>query len=45
MSFVLAQNLDPSWTPLNPPQDILATSLYYGLYMGVSSNLRSGSQP
>jgi Protein RETICULATA-related len=32
---------DPGWTPLNPPQNILATSLLYGTYMGVSSNLRS----
>lgn len=34
------ESLDPTWTPLNPPQSILATSLYYGLYMAVSSNLR-----
>ena len=39
---VLRQAADPGWTPLNPPQNILATSLLYGTYMGVSSNLRSG---
>jgi Protein RETICULATA-related len=38
----LRQAADPGWTPLNPPQNILATSLLYGTYMGVSSNLRSG---
>ena len=38
---MLRQAADPAWTPLNPPQNILATSLLYGTYMGVSSNLWS----
>jgi len=32
--------LDPSFAPLNPPQDVLAVSAAYGLYMATSSNLR-----
>lgn len=36
----LRETADPTWAPLNPPQNILATSLFYGLYMSVSSNLR-----
>jgi len=31
---------DPSWLPLNKPQDVLSTSAAYGVYMSVSSNLR-----
>jgi len=36
----LRQQLDPGWVPLNPPQNIVATSLAYGTYMGISSNFR-----
>eukprot|EP00798_Chlamydomonas_sp_ICE-L_P007664 gene7664-820_t len=33
--------LDPSWSgPPNDPQNVVATSLAYGVYMAVSSNLR-----
>ena len=32
--------VDPSWAPPNAPQNVLATSLAYGAYMSVSSNLR-----
>lgn len=32
--------LDPSFKTLNPPQDPLATSALYGLYMASSSNIR-----
>eukprot|EP00798_Chlamydomonas_sp_ICE-L_P014341 gene14341-20334_t len=33
--------LDPSWAgPPNPPQNVVATSAAYGVYMAVSSNLR-----
>jgi hypothetical protein len=36
----LRASLDPSFVPLNPPQDVLAMSSAYGLYMATSSNLR-----
>ncbi|GAX75459.1 hypothetical protein CEUSTIGMA_g2902.t1 [Chlamydomonas eustigma] len=37
----LRRALDPAWAgPPNPPQDILATSAAYGVYMSISSNLR-----
>lgn len=40
-SLIIArQLLDPSFEPLNQPQNILATSAAYGLYMATSSNLR-----
>jgi hypothetical protein len=32
--------LDSGFTPLNAPQDVLATAAAYGLYMATSSNLR-----
>lgn len=32
--------LDPTFKPLNQPQDILAMSAAYGLYMSTSSNIR-----
>ncbi|GAB4814932.1 hypothetical protein N2152v2_001978 [Parachlorella kessleri] len=32
--------LDPAFTPLNPPQDVLIMSAAYGTYMASSSNLR-----
>lgn len=34
------QMLDPTWTPANKAQDVLTTSVAYGTYMSVSSNLR-----
>ncbi|KAK9848846.1 hypothetical protein WJX84_001462 [Apatococcus fuscideae] len=34
------QFLDPSFIPLNPPQDVLKTSAAYASYMALSSNLR-----
>jgi hypothetical protein len=34
------QMLDPSFVPLNPPQDMLIMSAAYGTYMASSSNLR-----
>ncbi|KAK9841460.1 hypothetical protein WJX74_006158 [Apatococcus lobatus] len=34
------QVLDPSFVPLNPPQDVLKTSAAYASYMALSSNLR-----
>jgi len=34
------QFLDPSFTPLNDPQDIFVMSAAYGAYMASSSNLR-----
>lgn len=38
--IIARHNLDPGWVPLNPPQNILQTSVAYGVYMAVSSNLR-----
>jgi hypothetical protein len=32
--------LDPSWRAPNGPQDLVGTSVAYGTYMAVSSNLR-----
>ena len=32
--------MDPSWVHVNAPQDIIPTSLAYGVYMAVSSNIR-----
>ncbi|GBF89992.1 hypothetical protein Rsub_02698 [Raphidocelis subcapitata] len=32
--------LDPGFAPLNQPQNVLATSLAYGVYMATSSNIR-----
>ncbi|PNW85236.1 hypothetical protein CHLRE_03g177350v5 [Chlamydomonas reinhardtii] len=34
------QQLDPTMAPPNAPQNVLATSAAYGVYMSVSSNLR-----
>lgn len=34
--------LDPDFVPLNQPQNVLATSLAYGVYMATSSNIRCG---
>lgn len=34
------QMLDPTFVPLNPPQDVLVMSAAYGSYMASSSNLR-----
>jgi hypothetical protein len=36
----LRKALDPAFAPLNAPQNVLATSAAYGLYMSTSSNLR-----
>lgn len=36
----LRQALDPNWSLPNKPQDVLATSTAYGVYMSISSNLR-----
>lgn len=36
----LRKALDPSFETLNPPQDPVATSAVYGLYMASSSNMR-----
>lgn len=36
----LRMALDPTFSPQNPPQDILITSLIYGSYMATSSNIR-----
>ncbi|KAJ9525500.1 hypothetical protein QJQ45_003280 [Haematococcus lacustris] len=38
--IALRQMMDPGWAPPNKPQDVLATSAAYGVYMSVSSNLR-----
>jgi Protein RETICULATA-related len=40
---LLREVVDPAFVPLNPPQNVLETSLAYGSYMAVSSNLRCGS--
>ena len=34
------QALDPSFSPTNPPQNVLAVSAAYASYMGINSNLR-----
>lgn len=34
------QMLDPTFKPVNTAQDVVSTSLAYGVYMSVSSNLR-----
>lgn len=39
MTFIRMQ-LDPTFKPMNQPQNVLATSAAYGTYMSVSSNLR-----
>jgi hypothetical protein len=36
----IRQLLDPGWMPPNTPQDVVKTSLAYGVYMSISSNLR-----
>jgi hypothetical protein len=36
----LRSALDPSFVPLNQPQDVLSTSAAYGAYMATSSNIR-----
>jgi len=36
----LRQVLDPTFVPLNQPQDVLSMSAAYGVYMATSSNLR-----
>ncbi|KAL4434804.1 hypothetical protein ABPG77_005331 [Micractinium sp. CCAP 211/92] len=38
--MAVRQMLDPSFVPLNPPQDVLVMSAAYGSYMASSSNLR-----
>ncbi|CAL8466859.1 g6395 [Coccomyxa elongata] len=38
--IALRQHLDPTWVPLNAPQNVLVTSAAYSSYMAVSSNLR-----
>jgi hypothetical protein len=38
--IAVRQMVDAGWAPPNTPQDILSTSLAYGVYMSVSSNLR-----
>lgn len=38
--MAVRQTLDPSFVPLNPPQDVLVMSAAYGSYMASSSNLR-----
>jgi len=37
---IARQLLDPSWVPLNAPQNIVATSLAYGAYLAISANVR-----
>lgn len=34
------QMLDPTFKPVNTPQDVVSTSAAYGVYMSISSNLR-----
>ncbi|CAL5227226.1 g10148 [Coccomyxa viridis] len=36
----LRQQMDPSWSPQNAPQDVVRMSAAYGSYMAISSNLR-----
>eukprot|EP00195_Chlamydomonas_chlamydogama_P009501 CAMPEP_0202893172 /NCGR_PEP_ID=MMETSP1392-20130828/2802_1 /ASSEMBLY_ACC=CAM_ASM_000868 /TAXON_ID=225041 /ORGANISM="Chlamydomonas chlamydogama, Strain SAG 11-48b" /LENGTH=369 /DNA_ID=CAMNT_0049577409 /DNA_START=196 /DNA_END=1306 /DNA_ORIENTATION=- len=36
----IRQMIDPTWAPPNKPQDVLPTSVAYGVYMSISSNLR-----
>lgn len=36
----LRQMLDPTWVPLNAPQNVLVMSAAYASYMATSSNLR-----
>ncbi|EIE26551.1 hypothetical protein COCSUDRAFT_46136 [Coccomyxa subellipsoidea C-169] len=38
--IAVRQQLDPTWVPLNSPQNVLAMSAAYSSYMAVSSNLR-----
>lgn len=38
--LAVRQMLDPTFVPLNQPQDVLAMSAAYGVYMATSSNLR-----
>ncbi|KAI8471097.1 MAG: hypothetical protein J3K34DRAFT_418522 [Monoraphidium minutum] len=38
--ILLRTLLDPDFSPLNQPQNVLVTSLAYGVYMATSSNIR-----
>lgn len=39
------QQLDPTFKVPNPPQNVVATSGAYGVYMSISSNLRYQVRP